>query len=119
MISTRKIQYICKEFFEKQFLNIIFLTASVPLFSKVPNNQDCLGAKPICQNSYANQNAYTGTGNYANEITIANSCLAYGERNDVWYTFTVTQSGSLTFLITPDVLTDDYDPSGVSGNFLL
>ncbi len=74
-----------------------------------PNNQDCLGAIPVCQSQYVQNNSYTGEGNIPNEIDNINSCLASGELNDVWYTFTVQQTGLLNFSITPNQMTDDYD----------
>src|SRR4029077_10300490 len=74
-----------------------------------PNNQDCPDAIPICQDVYSTVVSYSGTGNIPNEINPGNSCLANGERNDVWYTFTVQTSGNLNFLITPVDSVDDYD----------
>ena len=74
-----------------------------------PNNQDCQGAIPVCQNTYTQSVAYSGTGNITNEINSSISCLGSGEKNDVWYIFTVQVSGNLCFSITPNVLTDDYD----------
>ncbi|HTL80614.1 MAG TPA: PKD domain-containing protein [Bacteroidia bacterium] len=63
----------------------------------------------ICQNVYSNANSYTGEGNMLNEINNNSSCLGSGELNDVWYTFTVQQSGNLNFTITPNNSSDDYD----------
>ncbi|GAB4413256.1 MAG: hypothetical protein OHK0039_20000 [Bacteroidia bacterium] len=71
--------------------------------------QDCINALPVCQNIYNQPNSYTGQGAIPNEITPAISCLASGERNDVWYIFTVQSSGLLNFTITPNVLSNDYD----------
>jgi hypothetical protein len=75
----------------------------------VPNTQDCLGAIAVCNTSYSTTNSYSGTGNISNEINTSNSCLATGEKNDVWYSFTVVNSGNLIFTITPKQSTDDYD----------
>ncbi|HKR04766.1 MAG TPA: SprB repeat-containing protein, partial [Bacteroidia bacterium] len=74
-----------------------------------PTNQDCPNAIPICQNTYSTIVSYSGTGSIPNEINPSNSCLLSGERNDVWYTFTVNTSGVLNFLITPVNMLDDYD----------
>ena len=74
-----------------------------------PTVQDCDGAIPVCQNVYSEVNAYSGTGNYPDEINSLSSCLGSGEKNDVWYTFTVQASGQLCFDITPNTLSDDYD----------
>ncbi|GAB4132781.1 MAG: hypothetical protein Fur0041_04410 [Bacteroidia bacterium] len=78
-------------------------------FAQTPTNQDCLGAIPICQNVYSTTVSYSGEGNFPNEINSNISCLGSGELNDVWYTFTVQQSGNLNFLITPNNSSDDYD----------
>lgn len=82
---------------------------SICITTPTPNNQDCLGAIKVCNTTYNQPNSYSGTGNIPNEINISNSCLANGEKNDVWYTFTVVSSGNLNFTITPNQLTDDYD----------
>jgi gliding motility-associated-like protein len=74
-----------------------------------PTNQDCPNAIPICQNTYSTIISYSGTGSITNEINNSNSCLGSGEKNDVWYTFTVNTSGILNFLITPVNMGDDYD----------
>src|SRR5574337_507039 len=78
-------------------------------YAQVPTNQDCLDAIPICQNVYSTTVSYSGEGNYPNEINNSSSCLGSGELNDVWYTFTVQQSGNLNFTITPNNSADDYD----------
>ncbi|MBK6397303.1 MAG: hypothetical protein IPF75_03300 [Bacteroidetes bacterium] len=74
-----------------------------------PSNQDCPNAIPICQNVYSTAVSYSGEGNILDEIDPFNSCLASGELNDVWYTFTVQASGNLNFTVTPNNLTEDYD----------
>lgn len=74
-----------------------------------PNNQDCAGAIPICQNVYTQLNSYSGSGNIPSEITSGLSCLGAGELNAVWYTFTVQQPGNVCFTITPNDPFDDYD----------
>ena len=77
--------------------------------STVPNNQDCIDAIPVCQSTYNQINSYSGTGNVPNEINDTMSCLLSGEKNDVWYTFTVQSSGMLNFSIFPKDTNDDYD----------
>lgn len=78
-----------------------------------PTDQDCLGAIPLCFDTYSQSVSYSGTGNYPNEITTSGSCpsncLLSGERNDVWYTFTTQTSGVVAFLISPNNSSDDYD----------
>ncbi|HTA61457.1 MAG TPA: Ig-like domain-containing protein, partial [Bacteroidia bacterium] len=75
----------------------------------IPNNQDCLDAIPICQSSFTTTTSYTATGNVGNEINSTTSCLGSGEKNDVWYQFTVQNSGNLCFAIDPINNSDDYD----------
>lgn len=99
------------------FSIIILVFQSV--IAQVPNEQDCLGAIPICQSTYTQNNSYSGQGNYYNEIpdypgalsddNCPNNCLLDGELNDVWYIFTVQTSGNLNFSITPNSSSDDYD----------
>lgn len=74
-----------------------------------PTVQDCDGAIPVCQNVYSENTAYGGEGNYPNEINSGPSCLGSGELNDVWYTFSVINSGNLCFTIEPNTPSDDYD----------
>lgn len=75
----------------------------------VPNNQDCLNAIPICQSTFTNLTSYSGTGNVGLEINSGPSCLGSGEKNDVWYQFTVQNSGNFCFAIDPVNNSDDYD----------
>ena len=74
-----------------------------------PTDQDCDGAIPVCQTTYSQSNSYSGTGNVTNEINSGPSCLNSGEKNDVWYIFTVQNSGDLNFSITPNSSSNDYD----------
>ncbi|MEL6841761.1 MAG: PKD domain-containing protein, partial [Bacteroidota bacterium] len=53
--------------------------------------------------------SYQGEGLNPNEINPGPSCLASGERNDVWYIFTVQTPGLLDFRITPFNIFNDYD----------
>lgn len=72
-----------------------------------PTIQDCLGAIPVCQDSYTEASSPVGTGNVANEIP-PGTCTV-GELNSIWYVFTASEDGFLGFLITPNNLNDDYD----------
>jgi len=84
-----------------------------------PNEQDCLGAIPLCFDTYHTSTSYSGTGHYWNEIPVyggavsdnncPGNCLLGGEINDVWYTFTVQTSGTVSFVISPNDPSDDYD----------
>jgi len=94
-------------------LVLLFISASVSLVAQTPTDQDCLGAITVCQSVYSQSNSYSGTGNYPNEIPTTGSCpgncLSSGEKNDVWYIFTVNTGGNLGFTITPNSQSDDYD----------
>ena len=84
--------------------------------AQVPTVQDCLGARPVCQVLYFEQDSYLGEGNYPDEIyeslpcsqACPGSCLA-GEINSIWYIWNVRESGMLRFTIDPVQAGDDYD----------
>jgi hypothetical protein len=84
--------------------------------AQVPTVQDCMGAIPVCQDIYVEENSYSGDGNYNNEIyedlpcdgACPGSCLA-GEVNSVWYIWTVQAGGVLRLTIDPVNDSDDYD----------
>ena len=70
--------------------------------------QNCMGAIPVCQNVYAQNNAYSGVGTI-NELNASNQgCLTTGENNSVWYIINVSSPGNLIFSITPNT-SSDYD----------
>jgi gliding motility-associated-like protein len=88
---------------------LLLLGASSLLTAQIiPTNQDCLGAIPICQQIYVEDQSPSGDGNYNNEINTSISCTA-GELNSIWYRFTVNQDGNFGFLIIPNDPDDDYD----------
>jgi gliding motility-associated-like protein len=92
------------------FFSLFLCVSAVAVRAQcVPTNQDCLNAIPVCQSTYTQTNAFSGSGCDSNEINPQISCMLTGERNDVWYTFTVQQSGDLNFSITPNKSSDDYD----------
>jgi hypothetical protein len=85
--------------------------------AQTPTVQDCLGAIPVCQETYTQATTYLGAGAYPNEIynpagscenDCPGSCLD-GEQNSVWYVFTVQTSGQLRLIIDPFFDEDDYD----------
>ncbi len=80
----------------------------VPSSSGAPTVQDCLGAIPICGDSYSTTASYSNEGSYPDEINGVSSCLRIGERNSVWYVFTAQQTTNITFTLNPNS-TDDYD----------
>ncbi|HVE61852.1 MAG TPA: proprotein convertase P-domain-containing protein, partial [Chitinophagaceae bacterium] len=63
--------------------------------------QDCNGGIAVCQNTYSETNTYPGSGYVTPEVANLNNCLAEGEKNTVWYIFTVETGGNLGFQITP------------------
>jgi len=74
-----------------------------------PTTQDCLGAIPVCQDTYTETNSYVGNGNINCEVNPNTTCIAFGALNYVWYTFTIQTGGQLSFDITPNNNGDDYD----------
>ncbi|MBL7766532.1 MAG: gliding motility-associated C-terminal domain-containing protein [Chitinophagaceae bacterium] len=70
--------------------------------------QNCLGAIPVCQNSYTQSSSYTGPGSLI-ELNASNQgCLTTGENNSVWYIINTATAGNLIFTITP-ASSSDYD----------
>jgi gliding motility-associated-like protein len=57
---------------------------------------------------YEQNNAYSGEGNYPNELAFGVGCNT-DETNSVWYTFTIQSDGLFGFILTPDAFADDYD----------
>ncbi|HQL70853.1 MAG TPA: hypothetical protein PLA77_08475, partial [Bacteroidales bacterium] len=92
-----------------------------------PTYADCLGARPLCgMNNTVNSLEANGGGNYYdlfnynaswpggwNPVSVnANNCpfcMITGERYTSWYRFTATNNGTLTFTITPNVISQDFD----------
>ncbi len=70
-----------------------------------PTTGDCLGAIPICTNSYNPAVSAVGIGNYADVLSGVTPCGTF-EKNSTWYTFTVQTAGWFTFNIGSSV---DYD----------
>jgi len=87
----------------------VLIVSSVEFAISQPNEQDCLGAISICNSIFSTTSALPGTGNVSGEINPSTSCLETGEKNDVWYTFSVQAGGVLCFTITPNFALDDYD----------
>jgi len=90
------------------FVQAISLKAQLP-----PNQpeQDCINALDICtMDTLFQLQPYTGRGNNPDEVDVTNSCIGKGAVREVWYIFTVQESGDLCFTITQlDSITDDYD----------
>ena len=77
-----------------------------------PTEEDCLGAIPLCQDTYYNPSGTYGTGTYSNEINVGSSECLVQEMGGNWYTFTPETSGILNFTVTPDnaaTVETDYD----------
>ena len=73
-------------------------------------NADCKGAINISNKTEIKASAPISEGNIS-EISSHKGDIYYfqKEHNTVWYTFTTTQTAMLSFIITPDKATDDYD----------
>ncbi len=84
-------------------------------FIQAQNPSDCIGAIPICQEIFQEENAYIGIGDVENEVNASNSCFGNSsltsqvEVNSVWYTFTIQESGDFCMSISPNDSSDDYD----------
>ncbi len=100
-----------KPIFNTYSIFLILMMLSRIIYAQTPTTQDCLGAIPVCDFIYVEDQTASGYGNY-NEIPATQSCPSHcmdGEKNSRWYIFTVVQSGYLSFEITPQTPTDDYD----------
>lgn len=93
------------------FFILFTIGAPAMLMAQAPTIQDCLGAIPVCQETYTQTSVYSGYGTY-NEIpgtgTCPNNCMD-GEKNSVWYIVTVQTAGMMSFEIDPIMVNDDYD----------
>lgn len=88
-------------------IQLLLFILSVKLATAQAPVGDCLGAIPVCQQIYEENQSPTGGGNEL-EINNAFNCMQV-EANSIWYTFTVNQSGNFGFVLTPNNLIDDYD----------
>jgi len=69
--------------------------------------QDCGTSAIVCNNDPFLQGTFTGIG--APENINTNSCFGGNERQSKWYKFTIGCSGTLGFVINPNVPSEDYD----------
>lgn len=89
-----------------------FLGISLPLSAQLAPlqpEQDCINAISVCQDTFIQVNSYVGEGMIEDEIDSGPSCMDSGEKNDVWYIFKISSPGELSFTITPNNFSDDYD----------
>lgn len=90
-------------------LGVSGLFLSLRSLAQTPNNQDCLGAIPVCDWVFNSTQIPPGAGAIPNEINSSISCLGQGEMNSVWYTFTTQSAGNVNFTIFPESPTTDLD----------
>jgi len=85
----------------------------ISLISQTPTTQDCLAAIAVCDYIYVEDSTAAGYGAFFEIPYGGNGCptghCMDGEKNSRWYIWTVIESGTLRFQITPQVQTDDYD----------
>jgi len=94
------------------FFALAVTLISGPALAQIPTVQDCLGAIPVCQDTYFQPVVYGGTGAYPNEINAGQTCprsCMDGETNSIWYVISVKTGGLLRIAISPVVIDDDYD----------
>ncbi|SEM58035.1 gliding motility-associated C-terminal domain-containing protein [Chryseobacterium taichungense] len=85
----------------KKLILLIVLFFSQIIFSQ----SDCTSAIAVCGNS---GQSYTPSGHGTVQESPLGGCLG-SEHFSVWYKFTIATSGTLTFVIDPNVFEDDYD----------
>lgn len=70
------------------------------------STSDCSGAIQLCDSFYTEESAPLGTGDVFEFTGTCNQSL---ETASLWYTFTVQEAGSLSFILDPANDLDDYD----------
>lgn len=85
-------------------LSSIALTASGTVLAQ--STSDCNGAVQLCGGVYTEGASPTGTG-AVYEFT--GTCNANLETSSLWYTFTVAEAGTISFVLDPADDADDYD----------
>jgi gliding motility-associated-like protein len=81
----------------------VFLYASQIFAQSV---SDCNGAIQLCEDVYTEANA---TSTFGNIFEPTGACNSGTETSSMWYTFTVTQSGNMGFVLDPSDIDADYD----------
>ncbi len=67
---------------------------------------DCNGAIQLCEDVYTEANA---TSTFGTVFEPTGACNSGTETSSMWYTFTVTQSGNMGFILDPSDIDADYD----------
>lgn len=88
-----------------RLLAILSILSAGTVFAQ-PSTSDCIGAIQLCGGIYTETSAPQGWG-ATYEFT--GICNQNTESSSLWYTFTVQQSGLLSFVLTPANFADDYD----------
>ena len=70
-------------------------------------NSDCLTAVSVCNPQYTELNSPSGTGQVFEMAP--GTCQTGGEFNSAWYVFSPQNDGPLSFVLQPDIQSDDYD----------
>ncbi len=87
------------------FLLVFCLCATTRALAQTSTG-DCEGSIPLCGGIYTEDSAPPGNGNI---FEYTGACNQGNETMSLWYTFTVTQPGDLSFILTPNNSADDYD----------
>ena len=72
-----------------------------------PSEQDCLGANEVCGEIYIQESYPPAPGNFPVQLP-PEACLDNAV-NVIWYVLSVEEAGNLSFVLTPEQATDDYD----------
>lgn len=77
-----------------------------PLLAQTTSSSDCNGSIQLCGGNYTETSSPTGTGN---TYEFTGTCNLNLESSSIWYTFTVQESGNMSFILDPANDLDDYD----------
>ncbi len=83
-------------------LTVLFLATTNMLLAQ----QDCCDAQPVAGGTYS---IGSNSGNGTFDPVSSCSCLASGEHDSYWFSFTCTASGTFEMMITPANLAGDFD----------
>ena len=87
----------------KKTLLIFLMIISQMIFAQ--SSSDCGGTVQVCGNTPISFTP-TGPGDIREDL---GGCMTTDEHFSIWYTFTVATSGTLTFMIVPNTMSNDYD----------
>ena len=94
-------------------LSIALLFSLLPQLATAQSCSDCITAYPLCDQTYLHFIIAAGIGKVADADNVP--CFRNGEQrgqaevNSTWMSFQIKEAGQLSFIITPDSISDGID----------